>query len=502
MKKTFLATTALSVFLGATSVAAQESVEKNLDELIAQLEKDGLEITYDERNVGSDTSVELVNLVIFDKTDEVTIKADWLKAVPSSSDPELVTFTISDVVSITDVEKDKTLTAELKSDDLEIITNGLAIFSKINNAKVSEAEELAMSLDYKFAVTADSLMMSGGNPDSEDFRKFDLDLSDLDFDLLVAMSEKVAKGTLQTGAYTTDYDYTFDGDAQAGNQSVEWLKMDMEFDIPSSEEEAMGFLLGELSGFIKGEAGPTTYDSTADIDGVSMKMVGTGGDSKIYAAITEGVVTYDAAVNAMDMKMSGMEMMGIPPFDLAMDVAEMTFVMPLFTPNGPKEAKVDILFDQMSIGEGLWAMFDPEKLLPRDPMVMDIDINSMVEVDTNLLMEGADPDMFLLPSEVNINQFLIKAAGATAQANGSVELDFENMGPMGPSADGKINVVLEGLSGLSEKLVELGMIDQMEAGMGLGMMMAFAKAGDKEDQFVSEITFSEEGILANGKPIE
>ena len=114
------------------------------------------------------------------------------------------------------------------------------------------------------------------------------------------------------------------------------------------------------------------------------------------------------------------------------------------------------------------------------------------------ILGNEDPTSLAAIHSLDINQILLSLAGASVQLEGAAT--FDNSGPI-PTPLGSLNVDLRGISTLANQLVALGLLDQMQAGMAMGMMMAFGKPGDEADQFISEITFTEDGILANGQPI-
>ena len=112
---------------------------------------------------------------------------------------------------------------------------------------------------------------------------------------------------------------------------------------------------------------------------------------------------------------------------------------------------------------------------------------------------GEDPASAAKIHNLDINQILLSLAGASIQMDGAAT--FDNSGPI-PMPLGSLNIDMRGISTLANQLVALGLLDQMQAGMAMGMMMAFGQPGDEADQFISEITFSENGIMANGQPIQ
>jgi len=123
----------------------------------------------------------------------------------------------------------------------------------------------------------------------------------------------------------------------------------------------------------------------------------------------------------------------------------------------------------------------------------------MIQTDPAVAAAGGDPMQLAKIFSLDINRFLLSVGGAKAEAGGA--LTFNNDGPV-PMPLGKINIEVNGITGLANKLVALGLLDQMQSGMALGIMMAFGKPGDNPDQFLSEITFTDSGILANGQPIQ
>ena len=71
-----------------------------------------------------------------------------------------------------------------------------------------------------------------------------------------------------------------------------------------------------------------------------------------------------------------------------------------------------------------------------------------------------------------------------------------------PMPMGQVDIEAKGVTALVNKLVGLGLLDQMQAGMVMGMIMAFGKPGPEPDQYLAQITFTEQGILANGVPMQ
>ena len=182
MKKLVTAFTVV-VFVSSVSYAsAQNQLETTLDLMVRGMMDDGAMITYDERIIGTDGSVEYIDLVIAAPDGEITLTMDWLKGVPSGSN---VTFTVANVIRVSGLAEGVDFAFDIQSSGFELSTNGL-----LREAMSTEA------ITVSFA--ADEFIVNGGDPDSETIRKLFLDMGAVDFNLLVSTegSDWLGSGTL------------------------------------------------------------------------------------------------------------------------------------------------------------------------------------------------------------------------------------------------------------------------------------------------------------------
>ena len=103
---------------------------------------------------------------------------------------------------------------------------------------------------------------------------------------------------------------------------------------------------------------------------------------------------------------------------------------------------------------------------------------------------SGDPADIGTVQDITINEVLITAGGAEITAVGSATID-NSMGF--PFPTGKVTVTAAGVQALVNGLVAMGVIPQAEAGMAMGMVLAFARPGDAADEFISDIEFSPAG---------
>ncbi len=483
MKKLVTAFTTVAIVSSASYAAAQNQLETTLDLVVRGMMDDGTEISYDERIIGSDGAVEYTDLVIAAPEGEFTMSMDWLKGVPSGFD---VTFTVSDTIDVTGQEEGVEFSFEIQSSELELTTNGLL-------------REAMSTEDVTVTFSADEFVINGGDPDSAVLRKLFVDLGAVDFDLLFSSEDMFAKGSFNAEKMDVAYDYTIDGDSQIIDQTTAATSVVFEFDVPEDEEDMLGYLDGSKSGMFKMTSGASAFTGTTQAEGMSFDMEGTSGDSAFLFEVIDGNITYDALADGFEIVMTPSPDLPIPPVEMAMSEMAMKLVVPVGSSETPAEMVIDILFADLVIGEGLWSMIDPGKTISRDPAQLDIDIEALVQLDAMAAMAGEDPTSAATIHSLDVNQVLLSLAGASIQMDGAAT--FDNSGPI-PMPLGAVNIDMRGVTTLANQLVALGLLDQMQAGMAIGMMMAFGQPGDEADQFISEITFSENGILANGQPIQ
>ena len=482
MKKLVTAITTVAIIGSASYAVAQNQLETTLDLVVRGMMDDGAAISYDERIIGADGSVEYTDLVIAAPDGEFTMSMDWLKGVPSGSD---VTFTVSDSIDVSGREEGVEFAFEILSSAFELTTNGLL-------------REAMSTEDITVTFSADKFIVDGGDPDSDVLRKVFVDLGAIDFDLLASTDEMFVKGGFDAEKMDIAYDYTIEGQSQDMEQTTGATTLSFEFDIPEDEEDALGYLDGSKSGVFRMDSGASEFVMTMDTEGIALGMEGTSGDGSILLEIIDGTITYDINASGFEMVVSPGPGLPIPPVEVGMGEMVMKLVIPAGAVDAPAEMIVDILFADLVIGEDLWSMIDPDKTISRDPAQLDIDIEALVQLDAMAAVAGEDPTSAATIHSLDINQILLSLAGASIQMVGAAT--FYNSGQI-PMPLGTLNIDMRGISTLANQLVALGLLDQMQAGMAMGMMMAFGKPGDEADQFISEITFSEDGISANGQSL-
>lgn len=487
MKKYLMSASAVALLAFGSPALAQDQLELTLDAYVAMIKAQGGQFDYSAKNVGSDGSVEYRDLKIAAGDGSFGVDAQWLRATP---DGESVTLTLAPSVLIT-----MTPSGATESSSVTMTSENFAFTT---NAFVPDPTTLEV---VDVALTADELKvadLTGTNPFLKDvnFAQTGLEMA-FHYD---GPAQK-AGGSWKADTLGGLYAFAMEGMESSSDSSLNDFAMSFAFDI-ANEESFPQFLTGEKDFSARFETSGSHGTGSTTQEGMSFAYESTGGASSALVEIVGGLMTY--SIKGVDAAMvitpQGMPM---PPVNLTMKEIGMDVIVPFNAVAAPGEAKIALKFGDVTVGEELWSMIDPGQTIPRDPLNIDISMTAMIQIigDLTAAMAGAisSPTEVANINDLTINSFLVSAAGASIKAFGG--LTFDNSGPM-PIPKGILNFEINGAQGLSQKLVELGLVDAMQSGMAMGMIMSFAKPGAGADQFTSEIEFKDDGsITANGQPL-
>ena len=234
-------------------------------------------------------------------------------------------------------------------------------------------------------------------------------------------------------------------------------------------------------------AGSSTSTISANADAVQLST--TGSDVSLDFLINEGM---QMSVQADIEKLSG---------DL---------LIPVSASQEPQDFTLAFGLEGIKLGEGLWGMFDPAEVLPRDAAIMSMNLTGKTTLLLDLLnfekmMQLSGNDVPAQLNELTINDLHVSAAGASASATGDFAFNNDDLVSFEgiPAPSGSAEVKVSGANGLIDKLIELGLMAESDA-MGARMMMGmFAVPGEGEDTMSSNLEITEDGkILANGQRIK
>lgn len=197
------------------------------------------------------------------------------------------------------------------------------------------------------------------------------------------------------------------------------------------------------------------------------------------------------------------------PFPLQASLAKYGFdiLIPLSQgADGPRDARLAFNLTDLTIGETLWNIGDPAGVLPRDPMTIALSVNAQVTPFFDFLDPAQQEAVMMsdIPGEVNgvqITEMTVRGAGAEITGDGAFTFDNTDLETFDgfPRPEGQATFAINGINGLVDNLIQMGLIPEDQAMMPRMMLGMFATTvGD--DMLTSTIEVNPEGhVLANGQ---
>ncbi len=493
MKKHILmATTALAIGFAAPAMA-QDDLAGFSEGILSMLQSEGATVSFDARNIGADGSVEFVGFWMSAPDGEATVRADWLKGVPSASTPGQVTFTLSPSATLTinDPESGEHI--------INISNSGLTVtLDGITSGQSAPVLNLS--------VMADSLRFASGNPADPIIKALDVGFTNLSQTVSLTQATMLLTGV--TGLASLDMNYDIDtphdGQMAATGQMAD---LNIAFQVIADDDERhfIDYFSGATTAFIEASAGASS--STAKINNSDARIAYSGASEGTtinvraengYLNITEEVTNTQYSFSEFNI-----DGMPLPPFDVSLDQLRINFSTPTVDHGSFETANAEIALRNIVVSESLYSMFDPAQNIIRSPVNVVANLSANVQPAVDWANPGAafdsgNPADIGAVQDITINEVLITAGGAEITATGGATID-NSMGF--PFPTGKVTVTAAGVQALVNGLVAMGVIPQDQAGMAMGAIMAFARPGDATDEFVSDIEFSPQGITANGIPL-
>lgn len=262
-----------------------------------------------------------------------------------------------------------------------------------------------------------------------------------------------------------------------------------------------------FNGTLTAQGTETKMEIVSD-DGTSKIKTGSGSSTLTVAMDADGI-DYDVTASKIQI---GAEIAGLPfPLFAEMEQSGFELRAPIMKSEESQDFALGFDMTGFTMSDIIWALFDPEAQLPRDPATIALGVSGKAKVLFDLLdteqMENL-AESGTVPGELNalkIDHLTVDAVGAKVGATGDVTFDNTDMTtlPGFPKPVGDINIDVAGANGLMDKLVAMGLLPSDQV-MGARMMLGlFAVPGDAPDTLKSKIEFNDAGqILANGQRIK
>ncbi|MEN8916979.1 MAG: DUF2125 domain-containing protein [Octadecabacter sp.] len=267
---------------------------------------------------------------------------------------------------------------------------------------------------------------------------------------------------------------------------------------------------------------PPFVDGLAIEGGYTFDALGYSFDVDVDGEAASGNAAVDGGTLGFEMDIDGLSYVGessgisvsllIPedvpfPLEVAMAKYGFDFQIPLSqSEDGPRDARMAFNFTDLAISDDLWNMADPQNILPRDALTIALGLDAQVTPFFDFLDPAQQEAAMMtdVPGELNgvqITELTVRGAGAEITGDGAFTFDNSDLETFDglPRPEGKVDFAINGVNGLVDKLIQMGLIPAEEAMMPRMMLGMFATpVGD--DMLTSTIEVNSEGhLLANGQ---
>lgn len=196
------------------------------------------------------------------------------------------------------------------------------------------------------------------------------------------------------------------------------------------------------------------------------------------------------------------------PVDLRIGEYGFNFAMPMSKTEAPAPWALGLSLRDLALNDEVWAIFDPQALLSHDPATVAVDLSGTATLLFDIMDPAQADAMASAPvpgqvDSVDINELNIAFGGASVTGTGAFTLDNTDMTtfPGMPKPTGAVDLQLNGVKGLINNLVAIGLVPQDQVMIAMGMLGAFATE-TAPDQLTSRIEATEDGrLLVNGNPL-
>ncbi|SDD47393.1 hypothetical protein SAMN05421538_101682 [Paracoccus isoporae] len=549
---TFRTATAIGIILAATPALAQVTPQSAWDQLSSYYETLGLEVETSSVDESGDT-VTVNDLVLRQTSDDAELMLDFGQLTLSANGDDSVSIDLQDEASgemiydrsedaasaddgaETDgsgseadempeaessdgVETDAASEAMSGSDGEEMADEPAAMPERITFTMRMPGETMTVReeggdsvYDYTFPtfdVLLDGVEMTDGTSLSE--------LGRLTFTDLVGTDRFANEGgtdVRQTGTVASmelAFDIAQQDGSAVGNVTVNGLGFESATRIPEGVALDAEFSDGDLEGVaISGEMTADALTAQMDFDGLNEEgeavqtALGSDVDGlNLTFALDDERLSYGggSGTSTVDMTLPNLP----APVGYSTESASFNLDMPMAADPEPQEFTVDYDVSGLTLTDSVWAMFDPQNALPRDPASLAVKLNGLATLDVGFMDSEAMSDPETAPGsfdELNIEEVSVSALGASVNASG--QLESPEGGDLSTPV-GTISGRIEGANALIDMLGEAGFIPQ-EQMMGVRMMLTmFAKPDpENEDVLTSEFEFRNGGeIYANGQRVK
>ncbi len=489
----------ISALLSSTAVYADVTAQQVWDDWKASMAMYGESGVTIGSEVASGGTVTVTDLGIDSSAEGSSIKANLASLVLTENGDGTVTVTMSE---------DYPMTITNTTDGVETVVSAALHQTGMTMTVSGTPEEMTYDIAAaKYSIAIDSVMEAGTEMPADmtltlnnmagsyvstagDLRNIDYEIGADSADVSIVVSDP-----------ETGMDVNFSGKmndvATTATMAIPVGVTDPNAMFAAGMAMAGGYTFG-ASSFIFSASDPASGDTS----GTATALSGTTDFS-----FDQTAMGYDTTTQGLNIELTSAEM----PFPVKLSLAEigLGILFPLAKTDEPADWAGYLNLTDLSVNDEIWAMLDAGNVLPHDPATVVLDLTGTATMLFDILDPAQQEQMNAgaVPGELNsvaINDLTVRIAGAEVMGTGAFTFDNTDMTtiPGMPRPEGSLELNINGVNGLLDKLVSMGLIPEDQAMMPRMMMGMFATVVG-EDQLTSKIEIDAAGgIFANGQQIQ
>lgn len=466
-------------------------VSDQMDLELARLEASGTTVTWQERKIGGfPFGYEVVadRVAITNRDNGILVRIPQVVSQADASDIDRIETRL-----VGEIQIDVPLTEELRESDPRLPK---VVNFQMTGDGLSFAVEGLTSGDRRYVAAAQELALK---LDQEDLpNRVDLKVSGL--------SGNVARDaeTWTSGTQLGQFSLLVDGTDEEGRKSefeleIGTFSVTTTADLPPSAD-LKEILFGTEKGSVEiaysaGTIGSRALTSDSSGGGGTLRYNGSAGTGVVGIQNGTMEVRAESRQNAWSVEPSheASDIRGT----VQAEAVQAYYKLPTAPTETPQPAGLRIAVIGLDGDEEFWNSLDPGAVLDRSNAEMLVDVEATAKVTDRLDKMRPTGRLPLALSNISVNALNLSALGAEAQASGDVEILQPINLPLG-AVDIRVSKAFAVLNGL----MRAGLIDEPTWTTATAMLQVYARPGEGDDVFETELTFENEGIFMNGLRVQ
>ena len=239
----------------------------------------------------------------------------------------------------------------------------------------------------------------------------------------------------------------------------------------------------------------------------TLSSMASAEDAELSFAVSYEELKYSGSLRSLDMNMVMPEELPLPiSFGIAQQHFELQIPLSQSTDDTLQDARFSLEMSDLIISDAIWDLIDPQQILSRAPVTIALGMDAQIKLFFDLLDPDQQEALALtdVPGELHgmqLTDLTLRGGGAEITGNGAFTFDNSDFVTFDgfPRPEGELNFDINGINGLLDSLIAIGVVPEEDAFVPRMMLGMFTTpVGD--DALTSQIEVNTEGqVLANGQ---